>query len=345
MAALAGGGRSRLVRLLGLRSQGELGEVQFVPRAQDCNVSAYAALHEEEGEEEGEERGEAEAEAEEEEDLVLLVATRALFRLSAPLHLGPAQGGQTTHLCLRRCILPHPGARRMLLFTADYSAAEVRMLAHFSGEPTLRALLAAPAGGDIFTGVAAAWLRKPSPEAVTPQERALAKKLVYGLLYGGGVALLARELQCSAAAAASHAASFFAAFPTLQAFTTACAARAAAEGGVTTVLGRRRLLPHLGSSDPAQRALGARQAVNTLCQGSVADLIKVAMVRIARRAGSSWLGMLLQVHDELLFEVQEDRALEGRELVREAMVAVGHTAGLTVPLVVKLSECGRSWEG
>ena len=362
--ALAGSA-PRLVRLDCFReggSGGALAQVSFVPRSHSRDVSAFTALfvgREKEGgmgSGEGEKREEEEEqEEEEEEELVLCVPQTAVFRLGAPLYLpsesqgvgggGAAAAPPPVRICLRSCIWPpSPG---YLLFSADYSAAEIRLLAHFSADHALRGILCDPQQPDIFSAMAAQRLKKP-PSAVSPAERSATKQLIYALLYGAGRELLAQQMGCTTAQALAHVASFYACFPSLRAFSEAVVAGARDKGFVATWGGRRRMFPALQqqqqSAGPGAgaAAASARQAVNTLCQGSVADLMKQAMLGVARESGGGgWLSLVLQVHDELVYEVAQGRAEEGRALVKRVMEEVGK--GLSVPLRVKVSRAAPTW--
>ncbi len=137
---------------------------------------------------------------------------------------------------------------------------------------------------------------------------------------------------------------FFERFPSVRALMDRNIALARTQGYTTTILGRRRPIPELQSSDPVQRGFGERMAVNSPIQGSAADLIKVAMINVHRRIQEdlSSAKMILQVHDELIFEVPEKDVEDAKRLVKSEMEAVGAQLGLSVPLKVDVG-VGRNW--
>lgn len=229
---------------------------------------------------------------------------------------------------LRAALAAPPGA---LLLAADYRAAELRVLAHFCGDAAL--LRALEGGGDVFDGVARGLLDLPSAAAVGAADRRAAKALAYGILYGMGDSALGRALSVPPAAAAARRADFHARFPGVRAFTAALAERGAAAGEVRTLAGRRRLVG--GGGDGGDRS--ARQAVNSVMQGSVADLTAVACARAVGALAGCGARLALVVHDELVFEVPVPRLGEVAAAVRRAMLAAGEELGMRAPLAVRLT--------
>eukprot|EP00741_Cyanophora_paradoxa_P008438 tig00001331_g8165.t1 len=170
------------------------------------------------------------------------------------------------------------GAGRTLL-SVDYSQIEVRLMAHFSGDALLCAALSDPGAPDVFRRVAADFLDMPL-ERVTERERSRAKKLIYAILYGSGPEALAAECGCPVAEARAFAARFKEKYKGVAEFLAATVERCRRDGFVTTLFGRRRYLPAINSRDTQLRRQAERQAVNTVCQGSAADLVKRAMVHV-----------------------------------------------------------------
>jgi DNA polymerase-1 len=224
------------------------------------------------------------------------------------------------------------------LLAADYSQIELRLAAHFSQDEVL--LNSFLRGEDIHARTAAL-VAGVEMDAVDPDMRRRAKAINFGILYGMGARALAQQLGIKSKEAQEFIDQYFARLPSLRDWIDRTIATAREQKEVRTLLGRRRRLPELVSTDPRQRAFGERIAVNTPVQGSAADLIKLAMLRIDERieaAGHPVL-MLLQVHDELVFEVRDDFLDEAAALVRDEMEGVGD---LSVPLVVDCS-VGANW--
>ncbi|GIW71117.1 MAG: DNA polymerase [Planctomycetota bacterium] len=236
---------------------------------------------------------------------------------------------------IRQAFVPEPG---WVLLGADYSQIELRLLAHMSGDPVL--IEAFQRGEDIHARTAAELFGVPLAE-VSREQRHAAKAINFGLIYGMGAARLGRELGLERRAAEEYIARYFERLPRVRPFLEGLRQRAREVGYAETLFGRRRPIPELQSERETDRALGERLAVNTPIQGSAADLIKVAMVRIDRRlqAGESSARMLLQVHDELLFEVPPAELEAARELVRHEME---NALALAVPLRVEIAS-GPDW--
>ena len=191
------------------------------------------------------------------------------------------------------------------LLSADYSQVELRILAHVSGEPVLRE--AFERGEDIHAATAAEVLGKERAE-LTRSERDVAKMVNFGIIYGISAFGLSENLEIPREEAQAYIDTYLARFPRVQELIERTVAQAAADGYVTTLLGRRRPIPELRASNWQTRSLGERLAVNTVMQGTAADVIKVAMVRIhdRLRAEGRSARLVLQVHDELLLEVPRD---------------------------------------
>jgi len=236
---------------------------------------------------------------------------------------------------IRRAFVAAPG---WLLLTADYSQIELRLLAHLSGDPAF--VRAFAEGGDIHRQTAAIIFAVPQ-EQVTPDMRARAKTINFATIYGQGPFALARQLGITQEQAKEFIAQYFARFAGVRAWLDRTVAEARQRGYVETLFGRRRYIPELKDRNFNIRAFGERTATNSPLQGSAADLIKIAMIRIhqALREGGLATRMLLQVHDELVFEVPEGQQGTATELVKRHMEAA---ASLRVPLVVSTG-VGTNW--
>ena len=236
---------------------------------------------------------------------------------------------------IRSAFVAEEGTR---LLSADYSQVELRILAHVSGEQVLKESFAA--GEDIHRRTAAEVLGK-EPAALTKDERDVAKMVNFGIIYGISAFGLSENLEIPREDAQAYIDAYLARFPRVQEFIARTIAQAAADGYVTTLLGRRRPIPELRASNRQTRSLGERLAVNTVMQGTAADVIKVAMIRIhARlRAEGRAARLVLQVHDELLLEVPETEVSAVRELVRAEMVGA---YPLDPPLAVDVG-VGDDW--
>jgi DNA polymerase-1 len=224
------------------------------------------------------------------------------------------------------------------LLSADYSQIELRILAHVSGEPKLREAFLR--GDDIHTATAAEVLGK-DPATLTKDERAVAKMINFGIVYGISAFGLSENLDIPKEQAQAYIDAYLARFPHVQAFIARTIAQAADDGYATSLLGRRRPVPELRASNRQTRGFGERVAVNFVMQGSNADIIKVAMLRIHERLRAEGRGarLVLQVHDELLLEVPETELSAVRELVREEMVGA---YPLDPPLAVDVG-VGDDW--
>jgi DNA polymerase I len=225
-----------------------------------------------------------------------------------------------------------------ILLSADYSQVELRILAHLSGDETL--LDAFRRDLDVHKATAARIFDVPL-DHVTPELRGRAKAINFGIVYGMGAQRLARDTGLSVADARAFIEGYFAKYPRIKGYLDSQVEHARKHGHVETVLGRRRPLTDIRSTQRQLRANAERMATNTPIQGSAADIIKVAMVRIDRRLSAEGLKarMLLQVHDELLFELPEGEADRLEALVKEEMSGA---FPMTVPLKVDVGR-GRSW--
>ncbi len=205
------------------------------------------------------------------------------------------------------------------LLSADYSQVELRILAHVSGEPVLREAFAQ--GEDIHAATASQVFSVPQAE-LSRGQRDTAKMVNFGIIYGISSFGLSENLGIPRDEAQELIDTYLARLPRVQELIKRTIAQAAADGYVTTLLGRRRPIPELRASNRQTRSLGERLAVNSVMQGTAADIIKVAMVRIHERlrAEGRAARLVLQVHDELLLEVPEVETSAVRELVREEMV-------------------------
>ena len=240
---------------------------------------------------------------------------------------------------MRSCFIAGPGR---LLVSADYSQVELRVLAHVSQDPAL--LEAFRNGEDIHARTAALVYDLP-PDQVSPDQRRNAKTINFGLIYGMGAQKLAQELKISTTQAKDFIARYFERLQGLKEFYEGVEASARKHGFVTTLGGRRRLLPDINSASGQAAALARRQAINTVIQGSAADIIKLAMLAVARDECLRELDarLLLQVHDELLLEVPADAAEEAGALVARLMQDVGPAGKeLSVPLLVDWGT-GHDW--
>src|SRR4051794_3660732 len=204
------------------------------------------------------------------------------------------------------------------LMSADYSQIELRILAHVSEEPKLRD--AFERGEDIHRATAAEVLGK-DPATLTTGERSIAKMINFGIIYGISSFGLSENLEIPREEAQAYIDAYLARFPHVQDFIARTIEQARRDGYVTSLLGRRRPVPEIRASNRQTRSLGERLAVNFVMQGSNADIIKVAMIRIARRLREEGRGarLVLQVHDELLLDVPEPEVSAVRDVVRQEM--------------------------
>lgn len=247
---------------------------------------------------------------------------------------------------IRRAFVAEDGQR---LITADYSQIELRLLAHLSKDEALTA--AFHGGEDIHTAVAAQ-IHGVKPEEVSREQRSGAKMVNFGIIYGVTPFGLARRLGVSNSEATEIIDGYKARFPGITTFLQECVDEAHDKGYVETIMGRRRPILDIDSNNPARRSLAERMAINSVVQGSAADLIKIAMIDLHKRLSphaGHWrdgaspeiedVRMLLQIHDELVFEAPEGVSEAARDLVVARMEAA---MDLSVPLKVD-SSISQSW--
>lgn len=236
---------------------------------------------------------------------------------------------------IRRAFVPEDG---WAFLSADYSQIELRILAHLSGDEGL--IEAFRSGADIHRATAARVFRVPDAE-VTPVLRSRAKAVNFGVIYGMGPQRLARETKVDLDEARRFIDQYFGTYPQVRVFLDRTIEEAEATGFVSTLLGRRRYLPELGSSDKRVRSQAENVAVNTPMQGTASDLIKLAMIHIDRRLREEDFEarMLVQIHDELLFEVPPSEQVRLEAMVVEEMASA---MTLDVPIVVDTG-WGATW--
>jgi DNA polymerase-1 len=231
---------------------------------------------------------------------------------------------------IRKAFIADPGS---VLISADYSQIELRILAHITSDPGL--MRAFEAGIDIHTATASEIFDTPVKE-VTPDMRRKAKAVNFGLAYGQSAFGLAETLRISRKEAAEVVTRYFSRFSGVQSYMTETVEEAKKRGYVETVFGRRRYLDELYSNSPMIKKFGERAAINAPIQGTASDLVKLAMIKAGEPSGSH---MLLQVHDELVYEVRKENSESVRKEVTQKMESV---AALKVPLRVNTG-VGLNW--
>ena len=237
---------------------------------------------------------------------------------------------------IRQAFVAPPGCR---LVSADYSQIELRIMAHLSGDPGL--VCAFEQGEDVHRATASEVFGAPREE-VTDEQRRYAKVINFGLIYGMSAFGLAQNLDIERSAAKVYMDRYFSRYPGVARYMEEIKQQARAQGYVETVFGRRLWLPEIASPNGPRRAGAERAAINAPMQGTAADLIKIAMIQMAKALEAAGLRsrMLLQVHDELIFEVPEHEWQAISELVPSVMESV---ASLRVPLVVSIGS-GANWD-
>ena len=225
-----------------------------------------------------------------------------------------------------------------VLVDADYSQIELRLLAHFSRCKLLTD--AYRTGKDIHAATAENIFHVPHG-SVTPDFRRRAKVINFGIIYGMSAFGLAKDLGCSTEEAQRYISEYFAAHPEVKSYMDENVRLAKENGYVTTILGRKRFIPELKSGSFNQRAFGERAAMNMPLQGSAADIIKIAMLRVADRLKREHMAskLVLQVHDELILDAPEAEAEAAAKLLKEEME---NAVSLNVPLIAEVS-MGKSW--
>ena len=236
---------------------------------------------------------------------------------------------------IRQSVIPDDGC---LFLSADYSQIELRLMAHFSQDPHL--VEAFRSGQDIHAATAAKIFNVPIDQ-VTKEQRRQAKTANFGIIYGISAFGLAQQLDCSRSEAKALIDGYFAAFPGVIDYIERQKELARQQGYAVTLFGRKRYLPDIVSHNATVRSFAERNAVNSPIQGTAADIIKMAMVTIHHRLKEEGLKaqMIMQVHDELNFNVPENEVDRMREIVISEMQNVVH---LTVPLI---ADCGvgKNW--
>ncbi|XP_052808033.1 DNA polymerase theta-like [Mya arenaria] len=270
---------------------------------------------------------------------------------------GDGAGG-TFSVSMRHAFVPFKDG---MLLAADYSQLELRMIAHLSCDQKLIRVL--NEDGDVFKLITAQW-KNISPDEVTADQRAQAKQVCYGMIYGIGAKALGEQLEVEENDAAVFIETFKARYPVMRAYLRQTVDQCRMDGFVKTILGRKRYLPGITSTQPHARAQAERQAVNTTVQGSAADLVKTAMVRIDDRLAKMFPAtqythrhklpgkhpsrqkcppaggyLVLQLHDELIYEVSSEHMADLARVVKQCME---NTMELSVRMPVKI-KVGASW--
>jgi DNA polymerase-1 len=235
---------------------------------------------------------------------------------------------------IRRAFIAAPDH---VILSADYSQIELRVLAHFSQD---EAFLQAFAQGHDFNATIAAKVYGVPVKGVTPEMRSHVKQFSYGIAYGMSAYGVSQRLGVEMEEATSFIEAYYAQFPKVKEFLASQVEKAKIDGFTTTMFGRRRYLPELGSDNFRLRSLGERMALNTPIQGSAADIIKKAMIDVdAALRKEPVAKMLLTVHDELVFEVPAKKLDQARALIERAMI---NAADLRCGLVVDV-HTGSNW--
>ena len=236
---------------------------------------------------------------------------------------------------MRRMFVAAPGN---ILVDADYSQIELRLLAHISGD---EAMCRAFRSGEDFHTLTAARVFHVEPQDVTPEMRRRAKAVNFGVVYGISPFSLSQDIGVTVAEAKEYMERYFQTYTGVRAYMDRIVEQARADGYVETLMHRRRALPELKSSNHNLRAFGERVALNMPIQGTAADLMKLAMVRVERRLADEGLAaqLIMQVHDELIVECPEDEAARVQALLEEEMSGV---MTLAVPLPAE-AHCGKNW--
>ena len=236
---------------------------------------------------------------------------------------------------MRQMFVAAPGN---VLVDADYSQIELRLLAHISGD---EAMCRAFRSGEDFHTLTAARVFHVEPQDVTPEMRRRAKAVNFGVVYGISPFSLSQDIGVTVAEAKEYMERYFQTYTGVRAYMDRIVEQARADGYVETLMHRRRALPELKSSNHNLRAFGERVALNMPIQGTAADLMKLAMVRVERRLADEGLAaqLIMQVHDELIVECPEDEAARVQALLEEEMSGV---MTLAVPLPAE-AHCGKNW--
>jgi len=237
---------------------------------------------------------------------------------------------------IRRAFIPE--RKESVFFSADYSQIELRLMAHLSGDEQM--IAAFVKGEDIHTATAAK-IYKLSLDEVTRDMRARAKTANFGIIYGISAFGLSQRMHISRTEARELIDGYFESYPKIREFMDASIRKAQELGFVETMFGRRRLLPDILSRNAVVRGNAERNAINSPIQGSAADIVKIAMIRIQEALEKEKLrsALILQVHDELNFDVWPDELDRVKEITKKEME---HATTLSVPLIVEMGE-GANW--
>lgn len=235
---------------------------------------------------------------------------------------------------IREAFIPEEG---YVMLSADYSQIELRLLAHFSEDESL--VEAFMTGSDIHNRTASE-IFGVTEDLVTPEMRRLSKNINFGIIYGISAFGLAKQLGTSVSIAKSYIDEYFKRYSKVKEYIQKSIDDARSKGYAETILGRRRPIPELNSDDRNRKGFGERTAMNTPIQGSAADIINIAMIRIQEKLSSDYrTRMILQVHDELLFEVPEDELEVISRIVKDGMEGAWK---LRVPIKVEIGT-GKNW--
>ncbi|NQU74290.1 MAG: DNA polymerase I [Candidatus Omnitrophica bacterium] len=237
---------------------------------------------------------------------------------------------------IRKAFIPKD--KKSVILSADYSQIELRILAHLSGDEVLREALQGDL--DVHSHTASLIFDVPQ-DHVTDQQRSQAKTVNFGIVYGMSAYGLSKDLGIEVEKAQKFIDSYFERYPKVREFIYKCIGGAREEGFVTTLLNRRRYIPEINSENINIRNFAERTAINTPIQGSAADLIKLAMIDIHKEleSGKLYSAMILQVHDELVFDVPKDELKTITDLVKKKMEGI---MALSVPIKVNIS-VGKNW--
>ncbi|MHB8481338.1 MAG: DNA polymerase I [Nitrospiria bacterium] len=262
-----------------------------------------------------------------------VAATGRLSSSDPNLQNIPVRGEWGTRI--RRAFIAEKGWK---VLSADYNQIELRILAHMSNDPRL--IQSFIEGEDVHRRTAAQ-IFKVSPDQITKEMRRAAKTVNFGIIYGMGAFSLAADLGITQREAKKYIESYFSYYEGVKVFIEKTISGAKTSGFVNTLFNRRRLIPELNSSNAAVRSFGERLAVNTPIQGSAADIIKMAMVSIERKIKKEekQIRMILQIHDELLFEIPDHQMVESKTFVQNEMEQVTR---LSVPITVDIG-IGNNW--
>ena len=261
----------------------------------------------------------------------MLTATGRLSSVEPNLQNIPVRDQEGKEL--RAIFIAGPGKT---LVSADYSQIELRLMAHFSGDPSMLEIY--NNNGDIHAMTASRIFGVP-PEEVTSDMRRKAKTVNFGIIYGISDYGLSENLHCSPKEAKQFIDRYFLNFPRVKEYMEKAVENAKKTGEVRTLFGRKRKIPELFSSNYMTRSFGERAAINTPLQGSAADIIKAAMIKVYESLKSTGAKLILQIHDELIVESPDEEV----ENVKKILVGcMGNAVKLSLPLTVDVEQ-GKSW--